>query len=115
MALKNAQQMIPKIQAFFANQPIKRAWLFGSYSRGEERPDSDVDILVEYENSDEISLFAISRMMSSLKKILNRKVDLVEEGCVLPFAVDSVYKDRILIYEGKKSNITMNVKNNYIV
>ena len=89
--------------------------MFGSYSRGEERPDSDVDILVEYENSDEISLFAISRMMSSLKKILNRKVDLVEEGCVLPFAVDSVYKDRILIYEGKKSNITMNVKNNYIV
>ena len=115
MAFENAQQMIPKIQAFFADQPIKRAWLFGSYSRGEERPDSDVDILVEYENSDEISLFAISRMMSSLKKILNRKVDLVEEGCVLPFAVDSVYKDRILIYEGKKSNITLNVKNNYIV
>ena len=115
MALKNAQQMIPKIQAFFADQPIKRAWLFGSYSRGEEGPDSDVDILVEYENSDEISLFAISSMMNSLKKILNRKVDLVEEGCVLPFAVDSIYKDRILIYEGKKNNTTRNVKNNYIV
>ena len=79
MAFENAQQMIPKIQAFFADQPIKRAWLFGSYSRGEERPDSDVDILVEYENSDEISLFAISRMMSSLKKILNRKVMCVNE------------------------------------
>ena len=113
MAFENAQQMIPKIQAFFANQPIKRAWLFGSYSRGEERPDSDVDILVEYENSDEISLFAISRMMSSLKKILNRKVDLVEEGCVLPFAVDSVYKDRILIYEGDKNNIIRNVRSKY--
>jgi predicted nucleotidyltransferase len=93
--------MIPKIQAFFANQPIKKAWLFGSYSRGEERPDSDVDILVEYKNSDEISLFAISHMISSLKKILNKRVDLVEEGCLLPFAVDSVYRDRILIYEGE--------------
>ena len=101
MALENAQQMIPKIQAFFANQPIKKAWLFGSYSRGEERPDSDVDILVEYKNSDEISLFAISHMISSLKKILNKRVDLVEEGCLLPFAVDSVYRDRILIYEGE--------------
>ena len=101
MAIENAQQMIPKIQAFFASQPIKKAWLFGSYSRGEERPDSDVDILVEYENSDEISLFTISRMNNSLKKILNRNVDLVEEGCLLPFAVESVYKDRILIYEGK--------------
>ena len=59
MAIENAQQMIPKIQAFFASQPIKKAWLFGSYSRGEERPDSDVDILVEYEDSDNISLFAI--------------------------------------------------------
>ena len=93
--------MIPKIQAFFASQPIKKAWLFGSYSRGEERPDSDVDILVEYEDSDNISLFAISRMISSLKKILNKNVDLVEEGCILPFAENSVYKDRILIYEGK--------------
>ena len=101
MALENAQQMILKIQAFFANQPIKKAWLFGSYSRGEERPDSDVDILVEYKNSDEISLFAISHMISSLKKILNKRVDLVEEGCLLPFAVDSVYRDRILIYEGE--------------
>jgi predicted nucleotidyltransferase len=101
MAIENAQQMIPKIQAFFASQPIKKAWLFGSCSRGEERPDSDVDILVEYEDSDNISLFAISRMISSLKKILNKNVDLVEEGCILPFAENSVYKDRILIYEGK--------------
>ena len=101
MAIENAQQMIPKIQPFFANQPIKKAWLFGSYSRGEERPDSDVDILVEYKNPDEITLFAISRMISSLRKILNKRVDLVEEGCLLPFAADSVYKDRILIYEGK--------------
>ena len=101
MAIENAQQMIPKIQAFFASQPIKKAWLFGSYSRGEERPDSDVDILIEYEDSDNISLFAISRMISSLKKILNKNVDLVEEGCILPFAENSVYKDRILIYEGK--------------
>lgn len=99
MALENAQQMIPKIQAFFADQPIKRAWLFGSYSRGEEGPDSDVDILVEYTDSDEISLMTISRMINSLKKILNKKVDLVEEGCLLPFASETVYKDRILIYK----------------
>ena len=101
MALKNVQQMIPKIQAFFSNQPIKKAWLFGSYSRGEEGPDSDVDILVEYKDSDNISLLAISRMTNSLKKILNKKVDLVEDGCLLPFATESVYKERILIYEAK--------------
>ena len=97
----NIQQTIAQIQAFFANQPVKKAWLFGSYSRGEEKPASDVDIMVEYEASEELSLMDISRMKNSLSKLLGKKVDLVEEGCLLPFAADSVYKDRILIYEGK--------------
>ncbi len=101
MADRNIQQMIPEIQAFFANQPIKKAWMFGSYSREEETPDSDVDILVEYKDSDNISLLTITRMINSLKKILNKNVDLVEEGCVMPFAAESIYKDRILIYEGE--------------
>lgn len=101
MLSNNIQQMIPKIQDFFSEQPIKKAWLFGSCSRGEETPESDVDILVEYKDSDNMSLLTISRMMSALRKILNKRVDLVEEGCLLPFASDSVYKDRILIYEGK--------------
>ena len=95
----NIQSMILKLQTFFANQPVKKAWLFGSYSRGEERPDSDVDIMVEYVASEELSLMQISCMKNSLSKLLNKRVDLVEEGCLLPFATDSVYKDRILIYE----------------
>ena len=38
-------RIIPSIQRYFATQPIAKAWLFGSYSRGEESADSDVDIL----------------------------------------------------------------------
>ena len=49
MISKNVENMIPKIQQFFGSQPIKKAWLFGSCSRGEESMDSDVDILVEYD------------------------------------------------------------------
>lgn len=100
MTSGNVQQMIPQIQAFFQNQPVKKAWLFGSCSRGEERPDSDIDILVEYKDPDSISLFTISHMMCSLRKILNRRVDLVEEDCILPFAEESIHQDKILIYEG---------------
>lgn len=91
--------MIPKIQSFFSNQPIERAWIFGSCSRGEETADSDIDILVEYSENEQISILTISRIMCSLRKILNRKVDLVEEDCLLPFAVESVNQDKILIYE----------------
>ena len=89
------------IRQYFATQPIKKAWLFGSCSRGEERMDSDIDILVEYNDSDSISLMTISRIINSLSKQLNRKVDLVEEGCRLPFAKMSVEKDKQLIYERK--------------
>ena len=44
MISKNVQNMIPKIQDFFVGQPITKAWLFGSCSRGEETTDSDIDI-----------------------------------------------------------------------
>ena len=89
------------IRQYFATQPIKKAWLFGSCSRGEDTPDSDIDILVEYNDSSSISLMTISRIMTSLSKKLNRKIDLVEAGCLLPFAEMSVEKDKKLIYERK--------------
>ncbi len=96
----NVENMIPKIRAFFADQPVKRAWLFGSCSRGEETDNSDVDILVEYDRSNaRISLMTISRMIISLGEILHRNVDIIEDGRVMPFARDNVGKDRIMIYE----------------
>ena len=82
MLSKNVQEMIPKIQQYLASQPIEKAWLFGSCSRGEETPKSDIDLLVRYQDSDSISLFDISRIMVNLKKIIKRPVDLIEEDCL---------------------------------
>ena len=96
---KNIQKILPKVRQYLSGQPVLRAWLFGSYSRGEETSDSDIDILVQYKDAENISLFTISRIMCSLSKLLNRKVDLVEEDGLLSFATDSVLHDRILIYE----------------
>ena len=95
------QKMIPKIQMYLSEQPINKAWLFGSCSRGEDTKDSDVDILVQYKDNETITLFTISRMMCSLRKILNRPVDLVEAEGLLPFAKESVDNDKVLIYERK--------------
>lgn len=102
MISKSVEQMIPKIQQFFTGQPVKKAWLFGSCSRGQETSDSDVDILVEYDRSNtRITLMTISGMMISLEDILRRNVDLVEAGRLLPFAEKTAQKDKILIYERK--------------
>ena len=94
----NRQQMIKKIAEYFKTQPVLKAWLFGSFSRGEERPDSDVDILVVVDHSQPVGLKFFS-MWNDLEHLLDRKVDLVEEGELLSFAVDSSNQDRKLIYE----------------
>ena len=88
-----------QISDYFKTQPVLKAWLFGSFARGEETPESDVDILVEYDKDARISLLTISHMMGELEKSTGRKVDLIEEGCLLPFAVESANRDKQLIYE----------------
>lgn len=102
MISENVQSMIPTIQGYFGTQPIKKAWLFGSCSRGEESPNSDVDILVEYDRQNaRISLMRMAGIMLELEDLLHRKVDMVEVNCLLPFAQDAANKDKFLIYERK--------------
>ena len=91
--------MTKKIAEYFKTQPVLKAWLFGSYSRGEERPDSDVDILFVPDMSQKFSLFTLGGMYMDLKDILNREVDLIPEDSLLPFAKKSAEQDKILIYE----------------
>ena len=100
MVSMNVRNMIPTMQEFFRAQPIKKAWLFGSCSRGEETADSDVDILVEYDRRNaKISLMTMAGIMLELEDLLHRKVDMVELGRLLPFAQETVNQDKFLIYE----------------
>lgn len=91
--------MTKLIAEYFKTQPVLKAWIFGSFSRGEERENSDVDILVVYDRSQPIGLFKIASMNVDLEDILGRQVDLVEEKSLFPWVIDSVMKDRQLIYE----------------
>ena len=95
----STEVMTKKIAEYFKTQPVLKAWLFGSYSRGEERPDSDVDILFVPDMSQKFSLFTLGGMYMDLKDILNREVDLIPEDSLLPFAKKSAEQDKILIYE----------------
>ncbi|MCQ2245501.1 MAG: nucleotidyltransferase domain-containing protein [Bacteroidaceae bacterium] len=99
MLNNTAKEMISSIQVCLKNQPVDKAWLFGSYSRGEEQPNSDVDILVRYQDSDSMSLMDICRIMYAIEDSIGKRVDLVEEGRLIPTAVQNVERDKILIYE----------------
>lgn len=94
------QQLIDSICSYFATQPVLKAWVFGSYARGEQTPESDIDILVDFDRDNAvIGLFEHVRMLQALEKLLNCKVDLVENGSLLPFALESAEQDKKLIYE----------------
>ena len=87
------------IADYFKSQPVVRAWLFVSYSWDEQRPWSDVDILVQYDRSQPIGLLKIAGMKVALEDLLSCEVDLVEDGTIRPWAAESVNKDKKLIYE----------------
>ena len=93
--------MTKAIAEYFKTQPVLKAWLFGSYSRGEQTKDSDVDIIVLLDKSRPIGLKFFG-MWNDLEELIGRKVDLVSEGTLLPFAQQSADKDKILIYERGK-------------
>ena len=94
--------VIDNIRHYFSTQPVKKAWLFGSFSRGEETPMSDVDILVEFDRSGKpVTLLTYARMWRELEERLGRNVDLVEEGTLKPYAIESANHDKRLIYERK--------------
>ena len=92
------RMMTKTIAEYFKTQPVLKAWIFGSFSRNEQTPDSDVDIIVLLDKSRPIGLKFFG-MWNDLEELLGRKVDLVSEGTLLPFAQESAEKDKILIYE----------------
>ena len=99
MSTKKMNQLIAD---YFKTQPVVKAWLFGSYSRGEQKPWSDVDILVEMDENQPIGLLKFAGIICDLEDLTGHKIDLVEEGTLKPFAVESVNRDKKLIYAREK-------------
>ena len=95
----STQTMTQLIAEYFKTQPVLKAWIFGSYARGEETSESDVDILVEFDKDARVSLMKHAGMIVDLEQRLSRPVDLVIDGTLLPFAAKSANRDKILIYE----------------
>jgi len=70
------------IAAFCGRYHIRSLALFGSVLRDDFRPDSDVDVLVEFEPTYEPSLVDLVRIQDELSEVLGRRVDLVERAAV---------------------------------
>jgi predicted nucleotidyltransferase len=93
------QAVVKKLQHFFPACPVEKAWVFGSYARGEQTRKSDIDIMVRFDKDTRISLFDYAGIMIDLEDLFHKKVDLVEEGQLRRWAQESVEQDKILVYE----------------
>ncbi len=87
------------LKKFFSKEPIVRAWLFGSFARGEEREDSDVDILVQFDRDAKVGLLRHADILLRLEQLLHRNVDLVPENSIYPELRQSINSSKVLIYE----------------
>lgn len=94
------QQTIKTIRDYMASQPVLKAWIFGSFARGEEKEMSDIDILFvpDFEQGT-FTLLTHGGMYEDLKQLLDREVDLVVDGSLRPYARESAERDKILVYE----------------
>ncbi len=93
---KKIEQELKKIKAkiipILKKHKVKRAGIFGSFVRGEQKKNSDLDILIKFNGS----LLDLVGLEMKLKKRLQRKVDLLTYGGVHP-----LLKKRILDEEVK--------------
>ena len=75
----------------------RKIGLFGSYARGEERPDSDLDLLVDLR--DRKSLLTLVRIERELSENLGIKVDLLTEQAISPYLIDRIKSELKVIYQ----------------
>jgi len=89
---------ISLIQDYFKDKPVLKAYLFGSFARGDADKDSDYDILVELDYSQRIGLEYI-QMQLDLASLLKGNVDLVSDKALSNHIRPFVEQEKLLIYE----------------
>lgn len=83
------ERLKPKIIRILKDSGVKKAGIFGSYAKGEQKKNSDIDILIELPKG--MSLFDVVNVELKMEDALNKKIDLLTYG-----AIHKLLKDRIL-------------------
>lgn len=87
------------IAGFCRRWKITEFSLFGSILRGDFRPDSDIDVLIDFAADAELDLFDLAIMKDELEEIFGRAVDLVDkQGLRNPFRRHNILTSREVIY-----------------
>jgi predicted nucleotidyltransferase len=91
------QEKIEIIKEYLQTKPVFKAYLLGSYVRGDASITSDIDLLLEFDNSQRIGLQFI-RIKHDLEFLLNKNIDLVTSQGISPRMKVDIEKEKKLIY-----------------
>jgi len=94
--MDNIERVKSRVVPVLKNGDVEFAGIFGSFARGEEKTDSDIDILVRF--ADQKSLLDLVHLENTLSDTLDRKVDVVTEGFISPYIKDYVLNDLRILY-----------------
>ena len=87
------------LEALCQRWQIKRLSVFGSAARGEMRPDSDVDLMIELKPGAAWGMSAYMEMKQAFEALFGRQVDLIREGTIQnPFRRHSIAQDLTVLY-----------------
>jgi predicted nucleotidyltransferase len=78
---------------------VSKAWLFGSFARGEDDYKSDIDMMIEVPQDSKFSLFDLADIQYCLEKSIDKKVDLVMSEGVKPNVMNRIRPDLTIVYE----------------
>ena len=93
------QKIKEEIDPVLRKYPISYAGVFGSYARGEEKENSDIDIMIKLKPNNSFSLFDLIGVENELAKKIGKKVDLATEKSIGKYIKNSVFRDLKQIYE----------------
>ncbi|MDP2672808.1 MAG: nucleotidyltransferase family protein [Nanoarchaeota archaeon] len=90
---KEIEVLKKKIISFLKKEGVKKAGIFGSYARGEQKKSSDIDILIEFDGS----LLDLVRLERILKEKLKKNIDLLSYGGINHRLKDIILNEEIRI------------------
>lgn len=87
------------LKLFCTRWSVSELSLFGSVLRDDFRPDSDLDVLVSFEEKAHIGLWDMAQMVIELESMFGRKVDFIEkEGLCNPYRKEAILAQREVVY-----------------
>lgn len=90
-AVANAAQEFPA---------VRRAYVFGSYARGEATPDSDLDVRIEIDHNEAFSLYDLARLQKAIERASGKSVDIVTAETIKnKHLAQAIEKEKVIVYD----------------